>query len=486
MSAAALTDAASAVLAQVCAEQESAAAAEVRMLTGVVEWAAMHPPEVTGEAAGFRVSEGSLSRITSSAPLNAPEVPKVAAWAVAEVAAALGLSTDAGRRLVADALELAYRLPGVWRRVESLDVPLWRARQVAQATGSLSGEAVAYVDRHLGAARGAVRMWQVNNLVAEALARFEPERARAEAAADAERRAFDVDLGGTTLGGLTEVRGWLELPDALDLDAAVRDAAAQRSAWGDGEALDVRRARGVGDLAREHLQWSGLDSIGLGAEPPEDDAVVPGSVAARQAERRRVPGRQMTLYVHLSEAAVTGPAAAAGALGRVENTRAPVLQEAVRRWCGSPDARVIVRPVLDLGADVGVDRYEIPDRIAEQVTVRDGACVFPYCGRPARSADLDHIEPYRDRGGGSRGRSAVEPAPQTRPSNLAPLCREHHRYKTRRWWGYARSEDGEYTWTSEVTGRRYLRGARGTVAIDADPRPGNGRRPEPPRGESPP
>ncbi|MGH3411785.1 MAG: HNH endonuclease signature motif containing protein, partial [Marmoricola sp.] len=63
--------------------------------------------------------------------------------------------------------------------------------------------------------------------------------------------------------------------------------------------------------------------------------------------------------------------------------------------------------------------------------------------------DLDHIEAYlpSDEGG---------PPGQTRPDNLAPLCRRHHRCKTFTRWRYGRGQrDGTYEWT-DPGGRRYL------------------------------
>ena len=60
------------------------------------------------------------------------------------------------------------------------------------------------------------------------------------------------------------------------------------------------------------------------------------------------------------------------------------------------------------------------------VAVRDKTCVFPWCTRPARRCDTDHIVPH-NRGG------------PTCPCNLAPLCRRHHRIKTHGGWTYRRS-----------------------------------------------
>ena len=83
----------------------------------------------------------------------------------------------------------------------------------------------------------------------------------------------------------------------------------------------------------------------------------------------------------------------------------------------------------------------------DQVMLRDAHCVFPSCHRDSRSCDLDHITEYVlvDDGG---------PPGQTRPSNLASLCRAHHRVKTHASWNYKRLDDGSYTWTSP-TGHQY-------------------------------
>ena len=68
----------------------------------------------------------------------------------------------------------------------------------------------------------------------------------------------------------------------------------------------------------------------------------------------------------------------------MENTRSPVTAEQIRAWCGHPDAQITVKPVLDLADHVHVEAYEVPDRIAEAVALRDVTCVFPWCTRPAR------------------------------------------------------------------------------------------------------
>ena len=93
-------DTASAVLEAVRADREVAAAAEVRMLQAAVQWAVIHPAESIADAAVLvEYGEDAL-------PLAGEGAPLVAEFCVAELAAALGMSTDAGRVYLAHALEL--------------------------------------------------------------------------------------------------------------------------------------------------------------------------------------------------------------------------------------------------------------------------------------------------------------------------------------------------------------------------------------------
>jgi hypothetical protein len=88
-------------------------------------------------------------------------------------------------------------------------------------------------------------------------------------------------------------------------------------------------------------------------------------------------------------------------------------------------------------------------RDREIVALRDRTCAHPYCNRPARRCDCDHIVPF-DAGG------------VTCPTcNLAPLCRHHHRLKTLAGWRYLMIEPGTYLWTDPY-GFRYLRTRDGT------------------------
>ncbi|WP_180933588.1 hypothetical protein [Nocardioides ungokensis] len=84
----------------------------------------------------------------------------------------------------------------------------------------------------------------------------------------------------------------------------------------------------------------------------------------------------------------------------------------IKEWVGH--SQVTVQPILDLGRGDAVDGREPPGWMRELVILRDGHCVFPWCHHDARSADLDHIEPYvpMDEGG---------PPGQTGP-RISPRC----------------------------------------------------------------
>jgi hypothetical protein len=105
----------------------------------------------------------------------------------------------------------------------------------------------------------------------------------------------------------------------------------------------------------------------------------------------------------------------------------------------------------------------------EFVVVRDGTCVFPWCGRNARLGDLDHIVPFDHDHPGRGGPTCTD--------NLAALCRHHHRLKTKGRWRYVMSEPGVFEWTSPL-GWTYRRDHTGSWATGrAWPEPADTPRP---------
>ena len=232
----------------------------------------------------------------------------------------------------------------------------------------------------------------------------------------------------------------LDIADALDLDRALAHHAASLKALGSDKSLDARRSAALGDLARTQ---TALDLAGAGADPQHLPAA-----------------REVVLHAHF-DASIEGLATVFGPTGRMEEGQRLVLLDQIKDWCRDSRTKVTVKPVIDLNADLATPAYEVPDRIREQVILRDRACVFPWCTRPARGCDIDHVTEF-DHDAAADGRP--QPGP-TRTDNLAALCRFHHRLKTHTAWHYRMVEPGVFEWTSPH-GHHYRRDRHGTTAID--------------------
>ena len=382
--------------------------AEFDVLDAALAWAAMHPAESISAqtpTVGWIFAEVAV-------PLGGQGTPLVAEFAPMELGAALGMSTDSARALVGSALELAHRLPRTWKLMRGGVVPVWKGRRLAQLTLPLPPEGADFVDRQLAAVVGKVGWAEIERLVDHARVTFDPEGAEKQRRQAADGRRFDVRTGDVTHDGTAWVEGVLDLADAFDLDAAIRHGAEELAALGSTESLDVRRSMAAGGLARRQLAFD------LRAEVGESAASV-------------VKARQVVIHVHLSEAAISRDQAG---VAHVEETRSIVSTEQVRDWC-SGDAHVVIKPVIDLEAHHHTDAYAVPDRLAEQTHLTQTRCAFPWCERPARRCDTDHVVAH-----GSGG--------STCSCNLAPLCRRHHRAKTHTAWTYDRTDAATYLWRS--------------------------------------
>jgi hypothetical protein len=373
------------VLTAARATRKSITDLEVEQLTHALEWARLHPGDPVDESIPW--GERDLQVAGDGAPT-------VAEFAIAEFALAIGLSTDAGFGYVGDAVELAHRLPRLWARVSAGQVPVWKARKVAQATKSLPMDAAGYVDRHLAPVAHRCSLAQVERSVEAARAEYDPADAEERRLAAAERRHFDVYLRHVTAEGLVYVDGLLDLADAVSLNKAIT----ARAATLDPELpLDVRRAMAAGLLNTG-------DSTGTAN----------GEVH-----------RQVVVYTH------TRPDTT---MVEVENTRTTITPEQLREWCQVAGTEVTVRPVLDLNKELTTGSYTPTPRQREQAWLTHPTCVFPRCTRPSRGQDLDHITEW--------------PTGATSSQNLAPLCRGHHRLKTHTAWTYQRTGPRTFTWTS--------------------------------------
>ncbi len=394
--------------------------------------------------------------------LAGPGAPSVAEFAPEDLAVTLGISGDAARRLVGDALELRHRLPRLWALVLAGHLQPWRARQVTTATRDLPAPVAAFVDRHLAVAARRNRVPNLAALVHDALLQHAPEVAEArEQVALAARGVWTDHRESTATSRVTILA---DTHDALAFDATITDLAAALATYGDADPLDLRRARAVGvladpqrtlDLVAATTPATLSGATALGADQMNAHGAVPAPVAgSASSSAHRVSWSprvgETTLYLHLD---------ATTSLVHAEQHGAMTLA-LLQRWLGRTD-HVTVRPVLDLAENperrVGTETRVPPTWVREAVVLRDPRCVFPGCTQRSRGCDLDHITPYRPPDAPPPEVSwspqpPDAPEPQTRPENLAPLCRRHHRMKTHGHWSYTRNRDGTYTWSSPLLG----------------------------------
>src|ERR1700712_5655122 len=125
--------------------EQSAAFEQLAM---ALAWARLHPCPTGRVPAGWGDvdlhGEGFI-------PLAGAGTPLVAEFAPVDLAAALGVTLDAAKALMGDALELFFRLPRFWDLAEDGRVPSWRVRVVAALTKDLSLEAALFADRLIAA-----------------------------------------------------------------------------------------------------------------------------------------------------------------------------------------------------------------------------------------------------------------------------------------------------------------------------------------------
>ncbi len=375
----------------------------------------------------------------------------VCEFAVCELAAALGMSEPAARAYVGQAVELRDRLPRLWGRVMDGAMPAWKARGVATETIPLPVEAAAYVDAQLAPFASRLSSGRILRAVQAAQLRFDPTAAAERARKAAEKRGVWTE---DHLDGTSQIHAVTGTADTVAFDTALNHVASSLKALGDEDPVQVRRAKALGVLADPQHALDLHATAELAAD---------GTIPAQQPRRTGTTSGP-TLHVHLHTDALatfTGTTSTNGATGCAGGGVARVTRlgprsvAAVEQWLAdlAPGARVTITPVVDLTEQISVDAYEAPDRLRSQIQERDLGCRFPWCGRQGRH-DLDHIDPYVpvDDGG---------PPGQTSTTNLARLCRFHHRVKTHSEWDYRREPDGTLTWTSPLN-RSYTVDAHGT------------------------
>jgi hypothetical protein len=209
-----------------------------------LRWSVLHPPsDDTGTAVWGDAEIPGLDDCEDS--LGGDGCPAVSAFAPEPFAAALGVSTFTGMQLLADALDLAHRLPATWARARALAVAPWKARRLAQATRHLSQPAAAHVDAQLADRLDGCGAVLIDRTVAQA-ARFDPDPV--ELAEQEARRSWHVHLTHRRDGSFAGTSHLEATGDTLAFTRfydLVCDHAHRLAELGDADSLGARKGQGA-------------------------------------------------------------------------------------------------------------------------------------------------------------------------------------------------------------------------------------------------
>jgi hypothetical protein len=395
--------------------EQQAREADRRKLRLAVHWAERHVVSNALEAAYWSDDDPRDFEET----IGGAGTPLIGAACVEPLATILGVPSRTAMQLMSDGLDLSYRLPRVDAGVEELRIAPWRARRIANLTHRLSAEGAAYVDEQLAPIADSCGVARIERLVTEATAMFDPvEQAEAE---DEAKAAWGVRLdhySGQIWAGTSKLEIIGDTPTLTRFHDLV--CATAHDQLDPDQPADVQPS-----LDHRKVAALGIIADGVGATT------------------------RTKLYLHLDAADLPESLVRMGNVQKL----GPLTIAKIREWLGT--SRFTLQPVLDLARADAVDQHVPPAWMRELVILRDRTCVHPYCDKDSRDSDLDHIEAFVEMDDGG-------PPGQTRPDNLAPLCRRHHRAKTHFGWSYVRNVDGSYTWTGPH-GHRYTVDRRGIV-----------------------
>ncbi|WP_082620436.1 hypothetical protein, partial [Nocardioides sp. Root224] len=253
--------------------------------------------------------------------------PGMSEFAVAEFAAAVGMSAYQGRNFLGAALETKYRLPNIWSRTMAGEIPVWKVRRVTDRTHRLNHVAAAHVDHQLAPVLATCSWAKVEAEVETAAAVADPEHAEGERLDCSAQAHLDIALTDAHLNrGLVPITtGLLEYTDALALDAQIKAGAHALLTEHPELDLDTRRAMAAGHLG--------------------GDAAAP---------------REVVIYAHHQPDEPHGIVTVEG--GHVPYATIDQLVE----WCTAQGTRVSIRPVLDLSEEISTDAYAPTARQREQ------------------------------------------------------------------------------------------------------------------------
>ncbi|MCA1004395.1 HNH endonuclease [Rhodococcus hoagii] len=376
-------------------------------------------------------------------------------FAHVEVAGVLGLTEAAAQRMIGLGCDLRWRLHQVRAAFACGRIDLAKAHALSEALANVSDDVLADIERRLLDGAERVSTTGLRARARRLIARLDPEGARERrrhAVADRDVRVIAREDAMAQVDGLLPAEGGQILAGrlrAMSFDVCARDP----------RTYPQRRADALVALASGHAHLEcrcGFDNC----------------TARTGLDATGTPGVAVHVHVGVSASTLLGLDDAPGYLSGYGPIDADLARElaADATWKQVLTLSDADRAELatDAGSILGIGRslpaprqspeqvasrtrkrlqeltYRPTGRLAEIVRTRDGVCRFPNCATPAASCDLDHTIPF-DHDDASRGGLTAE-------SNLACLCRKHHRLKTLGYWIVRQIGQGRLEW-SDPTGR---------------------------------
>jgi hypothetical protein len=326
--------------------------------------------------------------------------------AVADLAVRLRMSESTVRVHAQRAEQLQALAPTIWALFRDGDISVGNATVVAELAPTLPVEACPAFDdglRKLACELTTPRFRERARRLRETLDP-QPVTVRHEAAREERRVWLDADRDGMCWMGayLPADVGTLAI---ARLDATATSLAAAKD---ESRTMDQLRADIFGDL---------LVGMGVGVGGGVGNAAPVG----------------VTVAVTVPVLTLLGVEELPGDL----EGYGPIDAETARRLAARAPSfqRILTHPITGTVLDIDRISYRPPADVKRWTEMRDQRCTFAGCGRPAKQCDLDH-------------RTAWAHGGATKASNLAHLCRHHHRLKHESKWSVSAAPTGATTWIS--------------------------------------
>jgi hypothetical protein len=396
------------------------------------------------------------TRLTDRGPVEVHHrVGFIDAMTSSEVSLATGVGQWAAGRKVGLAAALAGRFPKLLAKVVQGELATVNAAKVVTACDGLDPAACAAVQDVMVERIVGMDPARITTVTRKVATRVAADQVAAAATKNRSDRAVQVTPGpdGTT-------DWWARLPAAQSAAAwaAVRDLADQYATKDPELTLDQARADALVDLLLTNVTVTASVTLGIPViTGPDGRAARDDAIAEHEADNPTRSGTASTDTVDINDPGWVRPAIATGGLGLGGGFS---LSAALISGCEVPGIGFIAadtienlltlvptdigRALLDHRTGILIETtstaYRPPKAVTDFVATRDGTCRMWGCPRPATTCDIDHAQPW--------------PHGPTTPTNLAGLCRRHHRLKQRRRWTYQLAPDGTATWTSPTGKKR--------------------------------